>query len=177
MTRMMKNTLPLAILAAGLISAPLALAAQIPEPGAENAARIASLEERADILLASADFERAAAVLRRAADLRAPADAKGVRDLSMAARLSYYAGRGADAVRYFRNAGNRAIAIGDVVAAAQAFLDGAWIACKQGRSDEARQMRSRAHLLSHSPLITESERTLLKARLRSVVDGKADAGS
>ncbi len=164
MTRM-TMTFP-AVLAATVIGAASA-AAQLPGAG-DEAEEIARLESRAEELLHSTrNYGRVASLFHQAADLRAPADAKGVHDLMMAARLSYYAGRETDAVRYFRNAGERAIAMGDVITAASAFLDGAWVAGKRGRGVQATALLDRARLLSYSPLIESADKALLQSRIRS----------
>lgn len=109
-------------------------------------------------------WDRAARLFRRAADLRPEGDPAATEDLMYAARLSYYEGHERQAVRDFEAAGRRALAMGDVIVAANAFTDAAWIAKHRGYDERALALLSRAQLLSRSPLIPEDERTHLQAR-------------
>ncbi len=109
-------------------------------------------------------WERAARLFRRAADLRPEGDPAGTENLIYAARLSYYEGNERQAVRDFEAAGQRALAMGDVIVAANAFTDAAWVAQHRGYGERALALLSRARLLSGSPLIPEDERTHLRGR-------------
>ncbi len=110
------------------------------------------------------DWGRAATLFRRAAELRPSSDPAGVDDLLQAARLSYYHGDKGDAVRDFEAAGQRALALGDVIAAANAFVDGAWVADENGRGAKALDLVDRARLLANSPLMPDEIRDNLRNR-------------
>lgn len=123
------------------------------------------LETKAHSYLAEpTNWDRAASLLRRAAEFRSPADAGAVENLLLAARLSFYEGDEQRAVRDFESAGQLALARGDVIVAANAFTDAAWVAGSQGRGDRAHGLLNRAQLLANSPLIEEEERTHLRTR-------------
>ncbi len=133
--------------------------AQVP------ADEIDAIEARAmDNLKDLGQWDRAASLFRRAADLRPAGDPVAVHNLIQAARLSFYEGDEAQAVRDFEAAGQRAIAIGDVIVAANAFADAAWVANTRGFGARAHELLSRAQLLANSPLIPEDARDHLKTR-------------
>ncbi len=153
-------------------SAALALAIALGAGGAEaqttaevSITEVEALEANAHAYLVDlSKWERAARLFRRAADLRPEGDPAATEDLIYAARLSYYEGNERQAVRDFEAAGQRALAVGDVIVAANAFTDAAWIAQHRGYGERALALLSRAELLSRSPLIPEDERTHLRAR-------------
>lgn len=129
------------------------------------AEEIKQLEAKAESYLEElGKWDRAASLFRRAAQLRSPADPAAVEDLLRAARLSFYEGRTLQSVRDFENAGQRALNLGDVLVAANAFADAAWVADNRGRGEQAHGLLSRAQLLSNSPLIRESDRSQLRTR-------------
>lgn len=110
-------------------------------------------------------WTRAADLYRQAAALRGAGDVIAIADLKTAARLEFYRGHEGTAMRDLENAGERALAMGDVVAAANAFVDAAWIASAEGRGTKAREFADKAQLLALSPLISPSDREELEARL------------
>ena len=127
--------------------------------------RIEALEADAETRLASPrDWDEAAGLLRRAAELRPEGDPVATDNLIRAARLSYYEGDNRRAVRDFEAAGQRALAMGDVVVAANSFADAAWVAHNHGSNEVAFGLLAKARLLSNSPLIPEGDRTHLLAR-------------
>ena len=129
------------------------------------AAEIEALETRAqENLQELSDWGHAASLLRRAAALRPSGDPVAVEDLLQAARLSFYRGDEGHAVRDFEAAGQRALAIGDVIVAANAFADAAWVAESDGRNARALDLVSRARLLANSPLIPDDARDQLRNR-------------
>ncbi|NNF29540.1 MAG: hypothetical protein HKO53_11095 [Gemmatimonadetes bacterium] len=126
----------------------------------------AALEQQAEAYLDEMDrWGRAADLYRQAAELRDPADPVAVSNLKTAARLEFYNGSERQALRDLQYAGQRALAIGDVVSAANAFVDAAWVAGSDGQGQEARAMIERAQLLVLSPLISTEDRTEIQRRL------------
>ena len=133
--------------------------AQVP------ADEINAIEMRAtDNLKDPGRWDRAASLLRRAADLRPAGDPQAVRNLIKAARISFYDGDETQALRDFEAAGQRAMAMGDVIVAANAFTDAAWVANGRGLGARAHDLLNRAQLLATSPLIPEAARDILKTR-------------
>ena len=162
----MKTTRSIHAAAAALLIAASAssVAAQDTAPEATTA-EIEAIELDAKAYLTGLKgWDRAAALFRRAAELRPEGDATATENLLYAARLSFYEGDERQAVRDFEAAGQRALSMGDVLVAANAFADAAWVARNKGYSERALALLSRARLLSHSPLIAETERTHLRAR-------------
>lgn len=107
--------------------------------------------ERAELLSEQAwllanqkrDFEQAASYLREAAHLREVGVDK-VRDLLNAGRFHFYADHLGSAVSALKDAGEVAMALGDVDTAEQAFLDGAFVAVAAGDLTSAFTLLDRA---------------------------------
>ena len=144
------------------------LEAQATSPVVDEADRIAlaeHLEQQA--VEASKDigkFKKASSLYREAAEtLGDHPDAPG--HLIQAARLAYYTGDESRAIRDFRQAGEQALAWGDVMTAAQSFLDAAWVAAEEDRGSEALELAHRAERLTSSPLIQRQERASLLSRI------------
>ncbi len=126
---------------------------------------IATIETNAKGYLAVLnEWDRAAALFRRAAELRPEGDPTATEDLLYAGRLAFYEGNERQAIRDFETAGRRALAMGDVLVAANAFADAAWVAQQDGNGERALTLLERARLLSNSPLIPEDARVHLRAR-------------
>ena len=126
----------------------------------------AELEERAEGYLDEMDrWGRAADLYRQAAELRDAGDPVAISNLKTAARLEFYNGSERQALRDLEYAAQRALAIGDVVTAANAFVDAAWVAGSDGHGQEARALVERAQLLALSPLISSEDRSEIENRL------------
>lgn len=161
----MKNTGSICVAAAALLMAAGATGATAQTATSAANDEIATLEMDArDYLNDLSKWDRAATLFRRAAELRPDGDPAATEDLMYAARLSFYEGNERQAIRDFEAAGRRALAMGDVVLAANAFTDAAWIAQHRGYGERAHALLGRAQLLSNSPLIPEDEREHLRAR-------------
>ena len=153
-----------AAMAATLVAAS-ATAASAQTSANVEVGEIEALEMRAqEHLQEVGDWGRAASLFRRVAELRPSSDPAAVQDLIQAGRLSYYRGDNGDAVRDFEAAGQRALALGDVIVAANAFVDAAWIADANGRSARALDLVGRARLLANSPLLPDEIRDNLQNR-------------
>ena len=100
-----------------------------------------------------------------AAELRPAGDPAAVRDLIQAARYSFYSGKRDRALRDFTMAAETALRFGDIVAAAESFLDAAWVAMQVHDGTAALRYADRARELSASPLVRESDRARLMSRL------------
>lgn len=153
-----------ALLAATLAIAPIALHAQTTGPTAETT-EVEALRAEATQRAESRDgFLQASLLFRRAADLRG-AHPDAVADRLAAARLAWYAGREGDAIHDLDRAAETALEWGDVMTAASAWLDAAWVAWKDGDSEKALDYATRAERLSHSPLIERRERAAILSRI------------
>ena len=166
---MMGGTLPVS----GLTAVGLALAlsagtltAQAPDDTGTDLARAALLEAEAEDLLEGerSGWKKAERLLREASALRPVGDRLAVEDLLAAAKLVYYVGDERRAIRELEAAGQRALDEGNVLTAAHAFADAAWIAKDEGHGTKAIELASRAQRLAHSPLIDTVEREELLGR-------------
>ena len=163
----MRKTWGLAALAA-LVVGTSGLEAQATAPVVDEAERIAQAEQlqkkAADASQHLDSFDEAASLYRKAAEtLGDHPDAPGHR--VQAGRLAYYTGNESQAIRDFRAAAEQALAWGDVLMAAQSFLDAAWVAAEAERGGEALELAHRAEKLSSSPLIQRQERASLLNRI------------
>ena len=85
--------------------------------------------------------------------------------LVRAARLREYDGKNADALRLMKQAAAVALDCGDVVQAAHAYVDAAFLAIHGRRVDEAYELARRAQRLSESPLLDAEARDAILRRI------------
>ena len=110
-------------------------------------------------------LRKAAALHERAAELRAPEDGRAFTNLQSAAILRYDAGQRAAAADLMERAADQAMARGDVLNAAGAYLDAAIVAIELRQGDRVREFARRGSLLMHSPLISPAQRGELFLRV------------
>lgn len=110
-------------------------------------------------------LKQAARLRGLAADLRPADDPKGARSLYWAARDRYYSGDNSAARGLMELAGERAVAIGDVITAATAFTEAAYISADLKDGSRMRSNAARAKLLASSPMLSEDQRFELRSRL------------
>ena len=162
MTSMVGRATGIAIALAGALQAAPAAAQQI------DVEKATELEKQAAALYTQPDrYTQAARLHVRAAQLRPAGDPEQVTDLTMAARLHYYAGNIADALRFMSSAASAAHASGDVVNAAERYMDASHLAFELGRRDAVEQFTEQARLLTFSPLIADEKRDDLRARIET----------
>ncbi len=142
--------------------------AQAASPIGDEAERIALAEHLESQAVEASQhvksFKKASSLYREAAEtLGDHPDA--AEHLVQAARLAYYTGDERRAIQDFRAAGEQALEWGDVMTAAQSFLDAAWVAAEEERGEEALELAHRAEKLSSSPLIQRQERASLRSRI------------
>ncbi len=105
----------------------------------------------------------------QAAQIRSADDPRAVDDLIIAAAAYRWAGKRTPARETYVSAGERALALGDVVRAADAFLCGAVIANEQKDTPAAWELKGRAERLAQSPLLTEGQRKLILGQFTALV--------
>ena len=110
-------------------------------------------------------LRKAASLREQAAGLRTLADPKGVASLYWAARDRYYSDDRLAGRRLMEESAERAIAIGDVVGAATALTEAAYISAELKDVERTRRFANRARLLALSPVLTDAQRSELRARL------------
>lgn len=166
---MSKNLLKLGVLAvvvaAGIVLPRVAEAQTVRAKSAPAASPMAVLETRARVLIDSPkQWPEAARMLEQAAGMRAADDMRAVDDLIIAAAAHRWAHERAAGRATYVAAGERALALGDVVRAANAFLCAAVIAHEQKDDAGAWELKGRAERLAQSPLLTEAERKNILAQ-------------
>jgi hypothetical protein len=128
---------------------------------AEQLDREAESYEKSDM----AKWRKAAFLRSEAASLRAADDPKGAMSLYWAARDRYYIGEVATGRDLMEQSADRALAIGDVVHAATAYTEAAYIAAELRQFDRAREYAGKAKLLAHSPMLSDDQRARLRSNL------------
>jgi hypothetical protein len=112
-----------------------------------------------------AKWRKAATLRVEAAGLRTPDDPKAAMSLYWAARDRYYTGDERGSRDLMVRSAERALSLGDVVHAATAYAEAAYIAAELRDYSCAREYASKARLLAHSPMLTEAQRAQLRANL------------
>ncbi|HEX2249854.1 MAG TPA: hypothetical protein VHH32_05860, partial [Gemmatimonadales bacterium] len=125
-----------------------------------------SLKEAAVELRTAGRYRDAARLYRRSAEFRAAEDSLGIKCLTEAAALAYAAGDRSGARTDMARAAERALARGDLKAAALAYLDAAWIAQEQKQPRKVWEFGHRAEMLAASPLLSESDRGAILQRIK-----------
>ncbi len=162
-----------ALLAIAATSAPAAAQARL------DAVRVTTpAPSKADRLHAAAEalptetrfWKKAARLHEESATRRAATDPMSVSCLRTAAFLRFYAGEPRTAVELMEQAATRASEMGDVVTAANSYVDAAFIAQGLHQADRTAALRERAERLSHSPLLEEAQRESIRTRLAQWVE-------
>ena len=128
--------------------------------------RADQLHARAVSMFAEPDRHHSAAdLLQRAASLRDASDAAAVNELMTAGKLYAYTGDNRKARGALEEAARRALALGSIVDAANALVDAAFVAVRQGDGGAARTLVGRAELLARSPQLTSAQRVAILGRI------------
>jgi hypothetical protein len=153
------------MLCAGTVQAQEIRAATAPITVLPNAAAD-RLHARAELLYGVPGRLRDAAVLHeREASARAASDRKGIDALDRAARLYAYAGNRARARGLMQKAGDRALRAGELVRAAHAYIDAAFLALDAHDVTRAYALTKKADLLASSPHLDSADRAGIVRRI------------
>ena len=153
-------TLSGASLQAQVIRSAIAPVAEVPNPAAKD------LRARAEALYAfPARLREAAQLHEKEAALRSAADPEGVVALEQAARFYAYTGDPARGRVLMQRAAERALRGGEVLRAAHAYLDAAFIALREKDVERALEYTTEADLLSRSPHLLEADRVGIVRRI------------
>jgi hypothetical protein len=144
---------------------PSAAAAQYRLPTIVSTVKADSLREVAVEMRTAGRYRDAARLYRRSAEFRAAEDPQGSQCLTEAAALAYAAGDRSGARTDLAHAAERALARGDIRAAALSYLDAAWIAQEQEKPGQVWEFGHRAEILAASPLLSESDRGQILRRI------------
>jgi hypothetical protein len=184
MSPLTTNTARMTIVATALtaaLAAPAAVRAQSTlapvTVTASQAAEANSLDERAVALYSTPKkWRKAAWMHEEAADRRAITDARAYQSLIMAGHIYYAARANGLAYEAMARGAERAAQLGDVVTAANAYVDAGLMAAEANRGDEISDMARHAVALANSPLLSDEQRTAIVKRVGySQVAALADA--
>ena len=161
------------LLAGGMLvaiaAAPLTASAQqslAPVRVTANLANADRLASEADSLAKMlTHFKKAARLYEASAAARPVGDAKAFTHLRAAAFLRYDSGDKRGSLALMEQAAERAANLGDVIAAANAYIDAALIAGELRQGSRAQDDSRRAALLAKSPLLDGAQRNALLARM------------
>lgn len=157
------STAGLLLLTLGL---PASAFAQYQLPALVSSIKADSLHERAETLaLTTHRWRDAASLHRRSAALRSADDPLAYRCLTEAAQIAYASKDRSAARADMAKAASQALARGDLRAAADAYLDAAWIAQQQGKARQVWELGRRAEILADSPYLSVSERGAILRRI------------
>ena len=124
------------------------------------------LEARAAELYDSPkQYRRAAELHLEAAELREFGDPLRVRNQSYAARLYYYAGDKGKAQTTLETAADDARNAGDIITAADLYLDASYVATERKNAAEVHRLVEKAELLMSSPLVDAGTRDRVLGRI------------
>jgi hypothetical protein len=133
---------------------------------ASQAAEANALDERALRFYGTPKkWRKAAWMHEQAAELRALSDPKAYRSWVMAAHIYYAARANGLAYEAMAKAAERAAALGDVVNAANAYVDAGLMAAEAGRGEEIPEIARRAVALSNSPMLSDEQRASIVKRI------------
>ena len=121
--------------------------------------------QAADLYTSPKNFKRAADLLLKAADLRDVADPMKVKNQSLAARLFYYAGDKQRGMTVLEGAADHALSVGDVLVAAELYLDASYVAQELEQGEKVRELAQKTRLLMNSPLVDARERDRVLSRI------------
>jgi hypothetical protein len=153
------NSLFLPAVLMATLTAPSAASAQYRLPEVVAVVKADSLHAAAVILSQTMDrWGDAARLHRESAAIRSADDSLGFRCLRAAAQLSYGKGDLLNAQSSMTEAAAQAMARGDIVRAAHAYADAAWLANEQHRSSEVWTLARQAEVLAGSPLLSGEQR-------------------
>lgn len=134
----------------------------------EAAHVVAGLERQVlELLDKPARSAEAAALTVQAARLRELSDPQRVVELRAGAGLWFYAGHPGKARALIEDVAVELLGSGDVVGAANADIDAAWLALREGKRDRAARLLAAAERLAASPLLGEPDRDAVLRRMRS----------
>jgi hypothetical protein len=144
---------------------PSSASAQYRLPEVVAVAKADSLHAAAVILAQRMDRWRDAARLhQQSAALRPADDSLGFRCFRQAAQLSYGKNDLSNAQSSMTEAAAQALARGDVVRAAHAYADAAWLANEQHRAGDVWTLGRQAEILAGSPLLSREQRAAILKR-------------
>jgi hypothetical protein len=153
---------------ATILALPAAAAAQQPLDPIQVSARTTEadrLDARAvehEATGSRRQWAKAAALREKAARLRAPEDSLAFKSLHTAALIRHALKERPAAVALMERAAEQALARGDVFNAASAYVNVAYIAAEMRDTERMRQSVAKGTLLMHSPLLSPSDRDVLR---------------
>ncbi|CAN5797666.1 hypothetical protein BH23GEM9_BH23GEM9_16150 [soil metagenome] len=137
--------------------------ASADEPSTERAHALRAQAE--ELFSKPSQWRRAARLLEQSAQLRSADDPGAYTCWMNAARLQAGMGSFSAARRNLEKAAAHAVARGEVVDAANAYIDAAHVAVKEGQAHQAVGLIEKASLLASSPLLDGEQAARINARI------------
>jgi len=166
----LKKAVPTIILTALLCLAPAGVKAQTSVKVRDSGSLTRAIELHQSAIALYSQPKRAAEAARvhlEEATYRSRNDPEAVEALVMAANLFNYAHQPINARKAMESAAKRALMLGDVVGAAQAYTSAAFLAQKSGNTSEMKRLGRQAILLSESPLLEPGQSARIRSRFLS----------
>ncbi len=149
------------------LTAVLAVPSDAQSQASTGALRAAELESEASRLHIQPDqWVYAAALYMAAVQLREDDDPRVQEDLLLAFNLRYGTGNTAGTMAALESVGDRALASGDIVRAADMFADAARVAKKAGLTITERRLTVKSVELAESSELTRADRREILSRFR-----------
>ncbi len=162
-TKKQRGSALLAALASLAVAWPAS--AQDGAEGSSPAVAVGAIVEVASVLDDRSSWRAAASALVADASGRAVGEPEALEWLGTAALIYLHIGYPDTAYELMLEVAEDAAAVGNVVTAAHAQIDAAWLAGAQGRVPEALELAERALMLSGSPLLGDAERSAILVRI------------
>jgi hypothetical protein len=140
--------------------------AQYRLPVLVSAVKADSMHSTATVYAAAGRWADAARLHRRSAELRAPDDPQGFRCYQAASQLGYAVGNLSGSRTDMTRAANQALTRGDLLNAALAYVDAAWVAQAQNKPSKVWDLGRRAEMLAASPLLGSADRRAILGRIK-----------
>jgi hypothetical protein len=154
------------VVSSGGLSAQELIQAQLPGITVVVNPKADRLREAAEALYEKPNAYRRAAVLHeKEAAARTAVDPKLPEALMQSARLYSYVGEAAKGRELFERSAYSSLQRGDVLRAAHAFVDAAFLSLRERNVEHSRELSRQAELLAASPLLTASQRAGILRRI------------
>jgi tetratricopeptide (TPR) repeat protein len=158
---MIAKTGLMALTLVALASAPASAADSDPRPDPERAQQLHA--QAISLLDSPRRWAEAASLLRRSAENLSDDDPTAFTTMRFAGRVYAQAGELGKARKAFTDAAELALARGEVVDAAYAYIDAAHAASEQGATSQVIELAEKARRLTSSPLLPDADRDAIGA--------------
>lgn len=147
---------------------PIAEQTEIRARTMASATEADELLRQAEAANGSRKYVETADLFERSAKLRPPGDERGGRAFEKAGHAYFSADKFLRASRAWEEAGNRALIVGDVVAASQNFMRASLAAQEAGKRVRTSELAWKAYYLTESPQLSKNQKRELREHIRVI---------